>query len=129
MPRFLFVGERPSPKAAAMQVTWKDGRLAAKQLFDALRACGFDPSAHRYDNVFRPDPVGPETVCKNAIRRIRRAVSRGVTAVAMGQKAARVLVDHQVNCLTIVHPAARGRIRKKARYAKHIRETLGQGGV
>lgn len=38
MSQFLFVGERPSPKAATMGVTWRDGRLAAKQLFDALVA-------------------------------------------------------------------------------------------
>lgn len=34
----VFVGERRSPAAIRMGVRWPDGRLAAKQLFDALRA-------------------------------------------------------------------------------------------
>lgn len=105
---------------------WRDGRLAAKQLFDALEAAGLDPSAHRYDNVFRPVAEGPEEVCPKAIRRIRRAADQGLVVVAMGQKATRELASWRVSCLTIVHPAARGRIRKKERYAEHVREVLAQ---
>ena len=41
MDKILFVGENRSHLAKKMNVTWKDGRLAAKQLFDALDAIGF----------------------------------------------------------------------------------------
>jgi len=40
---YLFVGERPSPRAAAMEVCWEDGRLCAATLFRALEAAGIDP--------------------------------------------------------------------------------------
>jgi len=39
----LFVGEKRSDTAKRMGVTWEDGRLATKQLFDALRDNGVDP--------------------------------------------------------------------------------------
>jgi hypothetical protein len=125
MKLYLFVGERPSPKALQMGVTWADGRLAAKQLFDALMDSGIDPAEQLFDNVFRPDPLGPEEVCRNALRRISRAAAGGVVVVAMGQKVSRVLANRGLDCLSIVHPAARGRIRKKTRYAEHVRSVLG----
>ena len=118
--RFLFIGERPSNKALEMGVTWKDGRLAAKQLFDALIANNIDPHSQRFDNVFHQD----ESVSANAIGRIRQAHRRGLRLVAMGQKVAKVLCQRALPCLTIVHPAARGHIRKKERYADHVRQRL-----
>jgi len=126
MPQFLFVGERPSPKAARMGVTWEHGRLAAKQLFDALFAVGLDPKSHRFDNVFVPTPEGPEVVCRNAVRRIKRAAISGLRVVAMGKKVEAVMAAKCIPCLSIVHPAARGRIRKKERYAEHVREVLNE---
>lgn len=112
--RFLFIGERPSALAHKMQVNWTNGRLAAKQLFDALLACGLDPARQRFINLFHDhaDEVNP--VSLQAIRRAK------LPTVAMGKKvAALVTTDHQ-----IVHPAARGRIRKKERYIEHIRTIL-----
>lgn len=124
MKSYLFVGERPSPKAKAMRVKWADGRLAAKQLFDALAAIGIDPTSHQFDNVFRSDLSEPETVCRRAIGRIRRIASQGATVVAMGKKAQAVLIANDIGHIPIVHPAARGSIRKKCRYESHIREAL-----
>lgn len=117
---FLFVGERPSPTAVRMGVTWKDGRLAAKQLFDALMASGIDPLAQKFDNVFLTEH---DTVCLKAVRRIKR-LARTHRVVAMGRKVCAVLVEHGIAHQMIVHPAARGRIRKKERYAQHIQDTL-----
>jgi hypothetical protein len=45
---YIFVGERCSRRARVMGVHWKSGPLAAKTLFDALRACGIDPEAQSY---------------------------------------------------------------------------------
>ena len=50
---FIFVGERRSRRARAMGVRWEDGHLAAKTLFDALRASGIDPVAQAYINPIR----------------------------------------------------------------------------
>lgn len=121
---FLFVGERPSPTAHARGFSWQDGRLAAKQLFDALRACQIDPASQKFDNVFLSEPQGPEVVCDKAIRRIRAAQRGGSCVVAMGKKAEMVLTTRGITCLSIVHPAARGRIRKKELYCAHVREAL-----
>ncbi len=111
---FLFVGEERSQKAIDMGVRWKDGRLAAAQLFDALEACGIDPAAQRFLNLF-------EGELDENLRRIRRAKKR---VVAMGRRVQEVLDFHGIKHLEIVHPAARGKIRRKDRYAAHLRETL-----
>lgn len=124
--RFLFVGERPSPKAHAMGVAWADGRLAAKQLFDALRVARIDLKDCKFDNLFLPDHCGPEVVSPNAVRRIRYNARRGLTVVAMGRKVCHELTRRGVAHVSIVHPAARGRIRKKSLYAEHLQSILGE---
>lgn len=122
MPLF-FVGERPSQKALDMGVAWEDGRLAAKQLFDALRAAGIDPAACRFTNAARTG-AGPLRVKPWLGRTLRRARRRGDTVVAMGAWVASLLRRLGVAHLRIVHPAARGRIRKKAAYAAHVKGVL-----
>jgi hypothetical protein len=122
--RFFFLGERPSQKALDMNVRWEHGRLAAKQLFDALEACGIEPSRCRFGNVFLTNLERSPTRKPWLRRTIRRAVSRGETIVALGRLASSVLAGLNVEHVAVVHPAARGRIRKKERYAAHIREKL-----
>jgi hypothetical protein len=119
----LFVGERPSPTARRMKVGWADGRLAAKQLFDALRGADINPLAQHYENVFLPR-LDVEQINFRALARVRRAGKSGVVVVAMGLKAARVLADAGIPHRLITHPAARGRIRKKDVYIAHVREIL-----
>ena len=119
--RFLFVGERPSPTALAKGWRWKDGRLAGKQLFDALAACDIDPAAHRFDNLFM---LTADVVCPLAVRRIRRAMRSGCRVVAMGKKVAGHMERMRIPFLPIPHPAARGLIRKKERYAAAVAEKL-----
>src|SRR2546428_7453216 len=50
MKSLLFVDERRSPAAIRMDVRWQDGRLAAKQLFDALSGVGIDPGKCQFLN-------------------------------------------------------------------------------
>ena len=50
--KLLFVGERPSHRAAKIGATWQNGKLAAKQLHDALRALNIDPAKHEYINLW-----------------------------------------------------------------------------
>jgi hypothetical protein len=120
---YFFLGERPSRTALARGVTWRDGRLAAKQLFDALTHCGISPAQCRFDNIFLPD-LAKERRKPWLRRTLVRAMRRGETLVAMGQKVARVLQEIGVPHTTIVHPAARGKIRGKAVYAAHVQERL-----
>ena len=124
--KYLFVGERPSKLALKMGVSWKDGKLAAKQLFDALAHCKINITHCRFDNIFGMEADGPEIVCKNALKRVKRAMRSGIKVVAMGQKVERALGSNF--SLSIIHPAARGKIRKKELYINHVLEKL-NGGI
>lgn len=112
----LFVGEKRSEKAVKMGVRWEDGKLAAKQLFDALKANGIDPSTCKFINWF-------EKGTKNKIK------SYDGVVFGMGRKVQEALAKSGVEHIPIVHPAARGKIRKKERYTEHIKEVLEQACV
>jgi uracil-DNA glycosylase len=133
MTRYIFVGERPSPRAAATGATWSNGRLAAKVLHDALRANGYDPDAAEYHNLWRTPGLGLTGLTAadrrhaNALlRRLQdREQAEGVIIVALGAHAATALLAHGVPHRRLVHPAARGAIRKTARYQAHVGSVLG----
>jgi len=107
----LFVGEKRSELAKKMGVRWEDGRLAAKQLFDALEACGVDPKDCLFANWFQSN---------------KRAFIRSYDGpvFAMGKIVQAALEREGIDHIPIVHPAARGEIRKKERYRNHIRKAL-----
>lgn len=111
MIRYLFVGEKRSELAIKMNVTWIDGRLAAKQLFDALKENNINPQDHYFTNWF-------ERGTKTSVREFPGVV------VAMGNKVANALSKAKIKHIKIVHPAARGSIRKKENYFAHIKEKL-----
>lgn len=108
--KYLFVGERRSDRAKEMGVRWSDGRLAAKQLFDALIKCGIDPKEHEFTNWFEGGK--------------RKTREWPYLIVAMGKKVQRALTNEGIIHTAIVHPAARGTIRKKDNYARHIQRKL-----
>jgi hypothetical protein len=105
-----------------MRVTWQDGRLAAKPLHTALRACGIPPGAQLSMNLFRTD--GPLTVKQTALRRLRHVERAGLTIVALGRRVAQALDAAGIPHLRLVHPAACGPLRKTTRYDAHVRATL-----
>jgi len=107
----LFVGEKKSPTALRKGWSWEDGRLAGKQLFDALTACGVDPQKCKFENWFN-------TRSQALIRQYPGAV------FGMGRIVQDALTKAGVSHIPIVHPAARGRIRKKERYNQHIKEAV-----
>lgn len=121
MSRFIFVGECRSITAVNRGWTWRDGHLAAKPLFEALEAMGVDPAAQRFLNLFR-DP--PHAVYYNAASVARLRAANDQTIVAMGQRQHYGLEALGIAHRTIVHPAARGRIRKRERYVAHVAEVL-----
>tara|TARA_X000000950_G_C13698356_1_gene571102 strand:+ start:62 stop:427 length:366 start_codon:yes stop_codon:yes gene_type:complete len=116
MKRVIFVGEEPSALALKMGVTWEDGRLAAKQLFDGFQAIGFDPSEAEFINLFNKG--------REDQRVLSLLKSADMPIVAMGRKVQKSLDRHDIKYIPIVHPAARGKIRKKERYISHLREKL-----
>jgi hypothetical protein len=123
---FLFVGERPSPKAAAIGATWQNGRLSAKNLREAIAAAGYDPAEQEYLNLW----CGPEALpndhlhAAEACRMIRLWLAQGFVVVGMGDLVCRELKRAGIPHLKLVHPAARGAIRKTERYRAHVREVL-----
>lgn len=124
--RLLFVGECRSITAQRKGWTWKDGRLAAKPLFEALEAMGVNPRAHEYMNLWL-DGVAPEhqSVVPSKIARINARRLDGAVVVALGKRVSKELAKRGVTHVALVHPAARGKIRKRARYVAHVAERLG----
>ena len=107
----LFVGERRSERAKKLGLHWEDGGLAAKPLFEALDAVGIDPARCRFVNWFEGG--------KAATRRHRGPI------VALGAKVQKALADESIRFIPLVHPAARGAIRRRDRYIAHVVDRLG----
>lgn len=124
---FLFVGERPSRRSLELGVSWESGALAAAQLFDALEHSGWNPHEQRYMNLYRSPCRGDRgdmTDERRALARIRRARRAGLIVVGMGRIVQRALSEAGIEHLRLHHPAARGRIRLRSRYRRHLREVL-----
>lgn len=119
---FLFVGECRSLTAKRMNWTWKDGRLAAKPLFEALRAMGVDPAQHDYINLWTDST--PPVVPWQRVQRLKAHATDGGVIVALGKRVSDELKARQIEQVALVHPAARGAIRKRERYVAHVAERL-----
>lgn len=116
--KILFVGERRSPTAKRMKVRWEDGRLAAKQLFDAFEACGFDREAAQFTNLFE----------RGGAAAVEAHLGQGGQIVAMGRQVQRELESWGwkpgLDFVPLVHPAARGAVRRKSAYAAAVKVAL-----
>lgn len=131
MSALLFVGECRSVTAQRKGWTWADGRLAAKPLFEALETMGVNPKAHQYVNLWADNAAG--TTIGNArpgimgttIRMIMARYGQGVVIVALGKRVSVELARRGIVHVALVHPAARGAIRKRERYHAHVASTLG----
>ncbi len=103
-------------------VTWTDGRLAARTLFEALREVGIDPDAQYFVNVFEDSPG--YSLDAKAVQRLRDLAASGHELVGMGRRVQRALSRLGLRHTQLIHPAARGEIRATARYRRHVRDTL-----
>lgn len=119
MKTVLFVGEKRSKTAIKRGWTWQDGRLAAKQLFDAFDHVGFDRSRAKFCNLFEP----------GGRARVISALLTGQPIVAMGRKVHDELSKWSIFHWEIVHPAARGAIRDKRLYAEHMMRVFARAKV
>lgn len=118
----VFVGEKRSRRAIELGLHWRDGRLAAKTLFDALSHCCIDPSRQFFMNVFLesegyvPDPA--------ALTLIGHMARTGVEVIALGRRVQRTLDVADIPHTRMVHPAARGTIRSHECYRAHVASVL-----
>lgn len=119
MEKLLFVGERRSECARQNGWHWEDGRLAAKQLFDALSEIGINPSECKFQNLL--EGSGRSTVVKYAVG--------GAKIIALGRKVDSKLTKLGIPHVYMVHPAARGEIRKKQRYTEHVKQVSIAAGL
>lgn len=124
--RYVFVGERQSPKAARGGHTWQNGKAAACTLHAALRTLGHDPEACTFLNLWCTPGLGPtrEPLIPGVLPTLRREAAAGAVIVAMGRLVERELARRGIPHRAMVHPAARGKIRKRERYVEHVREVL-----
>jgi len=108
----------------AMGVTWTHGRLSAKTLHEALRAIGLDPSEQLYINLYR-DPPSPLEVDPEALARLTEHSLHGGPVIALGKRVSGYLEHHGILHVALVHPAARGSIRRTENYQSHVAIMLG----
>jgi len=111
MKKYLFVGERRSPTAIRMNVTWVDKRLAAGHLYKALKNLGICWDECAFVNVFED--------------KIEDILSFKGVVIAMGRKVERELKKHQIQHEFIYHPATRGAVRNIEKYKNHVKERIG----
>lgn len=111
MKKYLFVGERRSPTAIRMNVTWVDKRLAAAHLSKALDFIGINWNDCEFKNVFEDDI--------DDIRKFKGVV------IAMGRKVEHELIKQKIQHEFIYHPATRGKVRIVENYKNHVKERIG----
>ncbi|HKM19973.1 MAG TPA: hypothetical protein VJY47_01995 [Candidatus Dojkabacteria bacterium] len=131
----LFVGENRSNMAQEKDWSWercqleKKPRNCANQLFDALEYCGIDPydiSKIHFINAFEDDLT--EWVVNEDLHDIFRFYCEsGFAIVSLGNRVHRHLEEIDIPHIQLIHPAARGKIRKKENYREHVRERLFEG--
>lgn len=111
MKKYLFVGERRSPTAIKMNVTWVDKRLCAGHLYKALDFIGINWNECEFKNVFEDN-----------IEDIKKF--NGII-VGMGRKVEKELKKFNIKHEFIYHPATRGSVRNIERYKNHVKERIG----
>lgn len=119
--RFLFVGERRSPRAISMGVRWEDGHLAARTLHAALSVAGVALSDCRFINLF-DDSTG--ALDQQNVAAIHSALAAGMQVIALGRLVQNSLRQLGIPHVEMVHPAARGAIRARERYQAHVADVL-----
>jgi hypothetical protein len=121
------VGERPSPLAARKGWDWTSGRVCAKTLAEALDACGLPRSAWTVYNPWAEPGLGRPRAAPD-LAPVLAAAAAGVRIIALGRLASGALRAAQIPHTYMVHPAARGAIRRRARYHAHVASVLADEG-
>ena len=119
------MGERRSPTAIRKGVTWADRRLCAKTLCHVWDALALPPEHYLFINVYRDNgSADPE-----ALRRIHALHAEGWMVIGLGHTVQQMLARAGISHRAMIHPAARGRIRRRERYQAHVATVLGMETV
>jgi hypothetical protein len=117
---FIFVGEKRSRTAIRRGYSWYDKRLCARTLAEALETCGVEPHHYTCINVF--DDTGELDV--HAVYKIREWSTQGWVIVGLGRTVQQVLTHACIPYRAMIHPAARGPVRRREVYQAHVAEVL-----
>ena len=112
----LFVGERRSRTAMQRGYSWPDQRLCGRTLAQALAACGIALEQYRCMNVYTDEGA----LDRQALTHIRTLHAAGWVVVGLGRTVQRVLTVAGIPHRAMIHPAARGRRRKREAYQQHV---------
>ncbi len=118
--KIVFVGERRSLRAIQMNVTWQDGRLAAKVLFEALATLGITEDVYVVVDAYRDDASLDVSIMEG----VQTLQGQGWLIIGMGKKAQQVLTMFGIPHRPMIHPAARGKIRRREAYQAHVADIL-----
>lgn len=125
MKKILFIGQERSKVAQERNVYWEDEAQCANQLFRALRANKIDPNNCQFVNLFTDESDGvkykEKSINQSGLNKIKKW--KGYL-VGMGNLVQQKLCELNIKHIEIIHPAARGAIRLKENYIRHIKENL-----
>jgi hypothetical protein len=85
---------------------------------------GVDPKAHEYMNLWGDPPrrrIKTQLITTLAVMQTQASPE---IVVALGKRVSDELTKRGIKHVALVHPAARGKIRKRERYHAHVREKL-----
>jgi len=128
----VFVGENRSNMAQNNDWSWERCQLehqprnCAKQLFEALENCGIDPYNQeqvRFLNAWE-DNSEEWVEVENLNSILQSYLEVGFEVVSLGEHVHQHLEQLNIPHIKLIHPAARGSIRKKDNYQKHVATTL-----
>lgn len=120
--RFVFIGEKRSWRAIQLGVSWLDGRFAAETLHDEPRTIGLDPTRQRLRNLLFD---GPGWILDAAVLEEARVLAPvGPEVVGLGRRVQAAFGRAGIRHLPLIHPAARGTIRRPAAYQAHVATVL-----
>jgi hypothetical protein len=124
--KLLFVGQERSKLAQERGVYWEDEAQCANQLFRALRANKINPQKCSFVNLFTDESDGVKYVDKTVNDKGLNKICRWKgQIIGMGSLVHKKLRELKVEHHHIIHPSARGSIRLKENYIRHISEKIG----
>ena len=103
-----------------MQVTWQDGWLAAKVLFEALAALGMTEESVLCSTAYRDDGSLDVSIMGG----VQVLHAQGWLIVGMGKRAQKAHRLFGIPHWQMIHPATRGKIRRREAYHAHVSEVL-----
>jgi len=113
-----FIGEKRSEQAIRNNWHWDDNVSTARFLLDCLANIGIHQSNIIFYNLWSDDGILQKEV-------ISELQSNSIPIVGMGKIVCDELDKYEISHMSIIHPAARGKIRKKELYTQHLQDKVG----